>query len=346
MKPSLLLFCLFPIWLARADRASLGMYVEDAQSGAPLSGVKVIARFEDDIGWRAWAEEAKLDVKKGITDLRGMCRLSGKTNCGKSSIWIDSAPVGYYGASQGGRLSYSAKSLFGTWQPEDVVVTVALQRVENPIPLYVRYVKLRDDTGRVGGGDGTNAVLHFDFLVGDWLPPNGRGKQADMTIRTQYVTREVLTNGRESKVFYDFINEISFLGHGNGIYSESFAGKNLGIKFRKAPLAGYVSQKKMSFGYRKHKVGPNIFGKYYTDSNADCCHCFRIRSKFDENGKLIEACYGKIYGDINFEGWQNAGYKEIKFLYYLNPKSLDRNLEWDMKTNLCTDPGCLVRLDP
>ena len=37
MKPSLLLFCLFPIWLARADRASLGMYVEDAQSGAPLS---------------------------------------------------------------------------------------------------------------------------------------------------------------------------------------------------------------------------------------------------------------------------------------------------------------------
>ena len=102
----------------------------------------------------------------------------------------------------------------------------------------------------------------------------------------------------------------------------------------------------MSIGYRKHKVGPNIFGKYYTDSNADCCHCFRIRSKFDENGKLIEACYGKIYGDINFEGWQNAGYKEIKFLYYLNPKSLDRNLEWDMKTNLCTDPGCLVRLDP
>ena len=47
-----------------------------------------------------------------------------------------------------------------------------------------------------------------------------------------------------------------------------------------------------------------------------------------------------------FEGWQNAGYKEIKFLYYLNPKSLDRNLEWDMKNNLCTDPGCLVRLDP
>ena len=28
-----------------------------------------------------------------------------------------------------------------------------------------------------------------------------------------------------------------------------------------------------------------------------------------------------------------------KFLYYLNPKSLDRNLEWDMKTNLCPTAG-------
>ena len=29
------------------------------------------------------------------------------------------------------------------------------------------------------------------------------------------------------------------------------------------------------------------------------------------------------------------------FMYYLNPTSLDRNLEWDMKTNLCPNPGPL-----
>lgn len=26
-------------------------------------------------------------------------------------------------------------------------------------------------------------------------------------------------------------------------------------------------------------------------------------------------------------------------LYYFNPESLDRNLEWDMKNNLCPCPG-------
>jgi hypothetical protein len=28
----------------------------------------------------------------------------------------------------------------------------------------------------------------------------------------------------------------------------------------------------------------------------------------------------------------------IAFIYYFNPKPLDRNLEWDMKNNLCPRP--------
>jgi hypothetical protein len=31
----------------------------------------------------------------------------------------------------------------------------------------------------------------------------------------------------------------------------------------------------------------------------------------------------------------------VRFLYYLNLTPLDKNLEWDMKTNLCPDPGWL-----
>ena len=30
------------------------------------------------------------------------------------------------------------------------------------------------------------------------------------------------------------------------------------------------------------------------------------------------------------------------FLYYLNPAPNDRNLEWDMKNNLCPNPGNIV----
>ena len=34
---------------------------------------------------------------------------------------------------------------------------------------------------------------------------------------------------------------------------------------------------------------------------------------------------------------------DVEFLYYLNLTPLDRNLEWDMKTNLCPNPGLVNR---
>lgn len=47
---------------------------------------------------------------------------------------------------------------------------------------------------------------------------------------------------------------------------------------------------------------------------------FRIRLKYDDSGKL------------------KKGVTKIAFIYYFNPKPLDRNLEWDMKNNLCPRP--------
>ena len=328
--------------LAKADKAYLGVCVEDAVSHVPLQGVKVTANFEDDIGWRAWSESANPDIAEGFTDKHGFCRLSGKTNCGRSSIWVDKAPKGYYEAAYGGAAKYTRKSLFGTWQPEDVVVTVALQRVEHPIPLYVRHIDIRNDKGQLGGFDGVNAVLRYDFVKGDWLPPVGEGSFADMTIRTRYDLWSVISNRTDVLYFYDFINEIEFSGEGNGIYEESFAGRNCGIKFRNAPESGYAHSKTLRFGSKKDifgKNGMNVFMKYYTESDKERCYCFRIRSRYNDNGELIEAYYGKIYGDINFEGSFMMGFKRVKFLYYFNPESLDRNLEWDMKNNLCPCPG-------
>jgi len=38
-----------------------------------------------------------------------------------------------------------------------------------------------------------------------------------------------------------------------------------------------------------------------------------------------------------------VGLRSVEFLYYLNPTPLDRNLEWDMKNNLCPNPGMVGR---
>ena len=49
---------------------------------------------------------------------------------------------------------------------------------------------------------------------------------------------------------------------------------------------------------------------------------FRVRTKLDENGNVVSARYGKIYGDL------------AQFTYYFNPTPNSRNIEFDPKQNL------------
>jgi hypothetical protein len=83
--------------------------------------------------------------------------------------------------------------------------------------------------------------------------------------------------------------------------------------------------------------------KYFRSNRPDRDFAFRIRTKKDKDGKIVSAYYGKIYGDIEIKKPYTVEVQVAApaFLYYLNPAPLDRNLEWDMKTNLCPNPGSL-----
>ena len=59
---------------------------------------------------------------------------------------------------------------------------------------------------------------------------------------------------------------------------------------------------------------------------------FRVRTA-EENGRIISANYGKITGDIGIDP-RDAKNCTVTFTYYLNPTSLDRNMECDPKRNL------------
>jgi len=56
--------------------------------------------------------------------------------------------------------------------------------------------------------------------------------------------------------------------------------------------------------------------------NPNRIYYFRVRTKMDENGNVVSAHYGKIYGDF------------MQFRYYFNPTPNDRNIEYDPKQNL------------
>jgi hypothetical protein len=58
---------------------------------------------------------------------------------------------------------------------------------------------------------------------------------------------------------------------------------------------------------------------------------FRVRTEMDQQGRIVNAQYGKIYGPFKFA---QGPKKLVDFTYYFNPTPNDRNLEFDGEHNL------------
>ena len=342
MKKELFYAFIFVALSCFADKAYIKAMVLDRCSEAPIQGVEVKAWFKVDIGWRAWSEPTPIITDVKTTDSCGMCVLEGRTNVGHISCEVVNPPSGYYGA-YGGDFKYNRKSLLGVWQPDNLVVTVRLQRVEKPIPLFVKQLFNRASASVSSNYfDIGKGKMQFDLIKGSFLPPIGKGEYADICFTR--LEREDLGigtnfNGRTSLAYRDGMM-VEFLGDGNGLI-EIPSKKTDGIKIRTAPLDGYKADYLVTKGKDKSV-------NYFTSSNPGRNFAFRIRTKKDKNGKIVSAYYGKIYGDIVIK--KPYGLEELvaapSFMYYLNPKPLDRNLEWDMKTNLCPNPGFLGQKQP
>ena len=301
---------------------------------------------------RAWTAAPRPDVAVRQSGQDGRCRLQGKTNCGRVCCWVVEPPDGYY-AGRGWGHTYSGKNLLGVWQPDNLVATIRLQRVERPIPLMVKRVEWRNWENGLRGQQGTNAVMRFDMVMGDWLPPYGHGEIADLTIASKVT---VTGTGRLRKTypgfgwtsmdFYEVRNDVALSGM--DAISEVPVDSRSGIKVRKVVSEPQGSVVSRTFKTRQvfERNGKDWYAERVTDHDPDRCYTFRIRTRRDGDGNLVEAYYGKIYGDFSFSGDLERGVTEIRFLYYLNPVSLDRNLEWDMRNNLCPEPGSLGERRP
>ena len=341
MKKELFYSFIFVALSCFADKAYIKAMVLDRCSEAPIQGVEVKAWFKVDIGWRAWSEPTPIITDVKTTDSCGICGLEGRTNVGHISCEVVNPPSGYYGA-YGGDFQYNRKSLFGVWQPDNLVVTIKLQRVEKPIPLFVKQIFSRASASVSSNYfDIGKGKMQFDMIKGSFLPPIGRGEYADIVFTR--LEREDLGIGTTFKgsitapAYRDSMS-IRFTGEDNGLV-EVPSEKTAGIKIRTAPENGYTPDYLVAKGRDK-----NV--KYFSSSNPDRNFAFRIRTKKDKNGKIVSAYYGKIYGDIEIKKpyTVEVSVAAPSFMYYLNPKSLDRNLEWDMKTNLCPNPGSISKV--
>jgi len=325
--------------------AKLCVVAVDVETGCPVPAVKVTGAFSMDRGWTAVTGDSGPNLCEGITDAKGRCKVSGRTNTGEAGCYVCGVPSGYYVSKDVGGRKFVEKNIFGAWQPDNMVVTLRLQRVEKPIPLFVKQIgRYRPSSGCHRMFPTTNdfAEISYDLLKGEWLPPLGSGKVADVTFRR--LPKQSLGMGEsepgELEESYRHAMSVAFNGVDNGVVDCS-SNPDLGLRIKTAPDNGYVSQYQC---WRERNAKLKIVLNY----DEDRCFCFRIRTKRNAKGEITEAYYGKIYGDISFASQVQP---ELVFVavpcmrYYLNPTSLDRNLEWNM-VNLCKDPGELDSPQP
>ena len=180
--------------------------------------------------------------------------------------------------------------------------------VRNPVPLiHHHFFEIKEPVAAPLPPPDASSDVAIDLMEGDLLPPWGNGKVADI-LATVIHSEE--SGRQESYLFF------TFPGEGNGICPVE---PNLGggPYVWSAPETGYSPE-----------FGP-ITWKSRDYNKPPPCHCIRIRSRFDGEGRLVSCHYGKIYGGIQSRGVYKHPPLVLlpAFSWYLNPAPLDTNLE-------------------
>jgi len=285
----------------------LSTLVLDADTHDPVASVLVRCTIYKD-----FTAKAVEQIKR--TDQNGRAFFDGYTTRRFTRMDVDEVPNGYHKLLLCNCQDWNMIRARLGYEPDELVATQYLSKVGNPIPLMVSYRRDCDPSPRFSK---CGNVCRFDLMKADWLPPYGTGEVADIVFRkTPY---DVMKHRQEIMV--------EFPGNGNGVKEiENPIQTTPGLRI--APEDGYKAT------YKMYSEGNDV------SWNSQPVLAFRIRTETDEKGKITGGYYGKIYGGIvMYEYDWPGGADRVKMRYYLNPNSLDRNLEWDCKTNLSPNPG-------
>ena len=239
------------------------------------------------------------------TDVNGMFVSEHRFN-EKFSVGIDKH--GYYHTHDA--INYLVMTVLpvkeGKWQPYGETRTVVLKRMHNPHEMLgpemppQRKIRIYDKW------------LDFDLENGDFLPPMGNGRNADMLVRFKL----------KGQMPYDWSikMDVSFTNHpcaGAYVLKKDVWSDMKSVYFADTN-ALYLTD--FSFQYAREKGSRRpVVEKLGEDEYL----VFRTRTKVDHDGRLISARYGKLYGPWNFE---DAGGSQIQKVF-LNKADNDANLE-------------------
>jgi hypothetical protein len=255
----------------------------------------------------------------GSTDTNGLFTAEGMTQW---EVRCNVTKNGYYTSFWKiflGRDGQEVSS--GRWQPWNPTIPIVLREKRNPIPMFVKRFE-----GRFRNGE----MVGFDCEKGDFVEPHGKGKVTDFIIH-------VNGSGIKYEDMTKRINLDSPDPDGGFIILKWYQHSAFKSEYL-APESGYAANLTAdSSDDRTKKVNEVVLyhGGNLTrlDSGGEYL-VFKSRIKRDDEGKIISANYGKIYGEFELMGWEKTKEARVRFTYYFNPTPNDRNIEFDGENSL------------
>ncbi len=265
------------------------------ESGAPISGVT--AKIWYYIPSTSVGETIAMTNKAGLTDSNGVFAASQRS--GSIEIISEARKDGYYGSGLTHEFAKFRDNDPEKWDPH---MTLTLKKINRPIPMCAKRVNL--------GMPAFDKPVGFDFSVGDFVAPFGKGTDTDIIFTGQLDKRTEFDS--------DYKLVVSFPNTGDGIQEFYVPDAEKGSDLRsphEAPPEGYQPQ-----WVQTDNRKPGQLPETNQDPNRN--YFLRIHTILNPDGRVKSALYGKIYGDF------------MQFRYYLNPTPNDRNIEFDPKQNL------------
>jgi hypothetical protein len=268
--------------------------------GAAVADANVLASF---------AMESSKGIE-GTCDTNGLFSMKGKSR-GEM----------HYGVRKDGYCPTSTTVKFGRhdgivvkdgkWQPWNPTNIVILKKIKNPIPMYAVFGKFEIPVKGVPVG--------LDLEKTDWVAPYGIGINSDVLILYDEVMKDPWT-GKKSLLLTFGSNVFE------GVQSAKLDACSEYHSQYEAPTDGYTRSLKWEFERTQNKI--------LTDNKPsdDEYFIFRVRAETDEKGNLIRACYGKLYGPVEYG--LRGGKAVLRMSCYFNPEVNSRNLEFDREKNL------------
>jgi hypothetical protein len=286
-------------------------------AGKPMHGVCVNAQ-----GTYHYGRGYNLSIFKGYADENGNVFVEFSRRADNKDLYLNviSKPSGFYATKVPILFERNGKQ----WVPKRAEYNFYFRKIVEPVSMYAKKVEVILPALDIPVG--------YDLLVGDWVRPHGKGMVSDLLI--------FLKKSWKSADDYTTELTITFPNHEDGVAPikmrgneyEDASGNRLPLSEMLGPwqaaMDGYVG--KMT--RRKVVLGKKIINEIIPEK--DSCLSLRIRTEYDEVGKIRGGMYGE-FGSVDLYDLDSPTARLV-FSYKVNPNG-SRIIEFHSSKNLFKD---------